>query len=227
MKTLLFTAVLLLSINIFSQTVKDVHSEKDGFNVKIHYTLENAQVNQVFHVKIYYSINNQPYTAPIQKTEGDVGEVIGNGKKIAVWDVLSELGELKGEVKFKVVAVPVRVNSNPKTSNGSIKGEITKAVLEGNQLSITCNITNTGANVREHISKDYCSMSDYKGNKYYTETLSTSTWNGSGSSFDFNTNIMRTIIFKTSIIDTEISELSEFIIARDLLVFKNIPITRL
>ena len=97
--------VLFLPLLSFSQKVENIRFEQVGKKIHIYYDLTGTGS---YNVKVYCSTDNdKSWGKPLQKVEGDVGGGIKAGKHEVIWNVLSERNELKGKIRFKVVAKPV------------------------------------------------------------------------------------------------------------------------
>jgi len=107
----LIIAFLFLPLLSFSQKVENIHFEQEGKQVHIYYDLSGSGN---FNIKVYCSTDNgESWGKPLQRVKGDVGIGIKAGKHEIVWDVLAEKNELKGNIRFKIVAVPANQKQKP------------------------------------------------------------------------------------------------------------------
>jgi len=98
-------SLLLVHVSIVAQEISNIFFEKSGNKLNVFYDLKASSSN-TYTVQLYISTNHgQTWSGPLKKVTGDVGEnqTFGNSKKI-VWDVLNEIGDLTGDIKFKVTA---------------------------------------------------------------------------------------------------------------------------
>jgi hypothetical protein len=105
-KIITYIFLLLLYIPSFSQSVLNVRFNQAGEKIVIYYDLAGKPGSRdLFTVSIYYTTDNGISYIPLQSVFGDVGRNVsqGNDKKV-IWNVLNDVNELSGEVKFKVVA---------------------------------------------------------------------------------------------------------------------------
>jgi hypothetical protein len=106
----IFIIFLLLANNIltFSQTVENVRFTQEGEKIIIYYDLKDkAGAKYLYAISVFYSLDNGSTYIPLKSVLGDIGKNIspGNNKKLT-WNVLADVNELSGEVKFKVNASP-------------------------------------------------------------------------------------------------------------------------
>lgn len=95
-----FLSAVLAGTSLSAQDlVSDVDSRQSGDKILITYSLSKKA-----DVSIYFSVNGGRTYSLVDYVSGDVGENVSPGKKTAVWDVLSEMNELSGNVIFKVEA---------------------------------------------------------------------------------------------------------------------------
>ena len=103
----LIIILLLIPVHSFSQKIENVVSEVSGNNIHIYYDLLDSADDQPVFIRIYLSTDGgKSYGEPLKSVTGDVGMVVGAGKrKQIIWDVFSEVDELVSEsVKFRVKA---------------------------------------------------------------------------------------------------------------------------
>lgn len=102
------TFILLINqLIIFSQSVKNVRFEQSGKQIIISYDLFSDDFKGNCSVDAYYTLDYGKTYISLKSVTGDAGSEIsaGRNKKI-VWNVLDDIYELSGEIKFKVVANP-------------------------------------------------------------------------------------------------------------------------
>jgi hypothetical protein len=105
MKRILIPFIIFFaSVNcVLSQTVDSISVEQSGDFVKIGYHILNSNPNQVYRVKVLFSING--LNTEIRSATGDMGDHVVGGKSEywVVWDVLKDVDEL-GAAEFVVRA---------------------------------------------------------------------------------------------------------------------------
>ncbi len=95
----------LFQINTFSQLVENVRFEQQGEQIIIFYDLISNGNKGSCSVNAYYTSDYGKTYISLKSVTGDAGRKISAGrKKKIVWNVLDDLYELKGEIKFRVTA---------------------------------------------------------------------------------------------------------------------------
>ncbi|MDW8332386.1 MAG: hypothetical protein RMK43_12090, partial [Cyclobacteriaceae bacterium] len=96
-----FACVLACVSASYAQTIAISWVEIAGTKIIVHYDLESANPNHEFTINLFSSKDN--FSAPLTKVTGDVGNEIKPGKdKKIVWDVVSELGNYRGDLELEV-----------------------------------------------------------------------------------------------------------------------------
>jgi hypothetical protein len=95
----------------FSQKVDSIKVEQSGDFIKIGYQILNSNPNQIYSVKILFSVNG--LNTEIRSATGDMGDYVVGGKPEywVVWDVLKDVDEL-GAAEF-VVRAELVADNNP------------------------------------------------------------------------------------------------------------------
>ncbi|MBR6131368.1 MAG: hypothetical protein IKQ20_05880 [Bacteroidales bacterium] len=84
--------------NVSAQTVSNVTAEQVGKTIHIHYDLDRAA-----DISVFVSTDGGSTYKQLHRVSGDVGETVGPGHKVVVWDVHAEMCELQGDnIVFKV-----------------------------------------------------------------------------------------------------------------------------
>ncbi len=136
MKELILFFALLPTI-ITAQNINNVTSQQNGNKINIKYNLEGLAPDDMVSVNLYYSLNKADYIGPLTEVEGDIGEYISeNGTKTITWDVLSEIGSLNGDTKFKVEVIPSTKKEKPSASSKNIDGYVDRCQIDGTTLII-------------------------------------------------------------------------------------------
>jgi hypothetical protein len=107
-KIITYIFLFLLHIPSFTQSMQNVRFNQAGEKIVIYYDLtDKSGSKNLFTVSVYYTLNNGIIYIPLESVFGDAGKNVspGNDKKI-IWNVLNDVNELSGEIKFKVVADP-------------------------------------------------------------------------------------------------------------------------
>ncbi len=111
---LLIILFLFGNLNSIAQTVTNLRFEQSAKMIDVYYDLSGKD-NESIEVKIYCSQDGgNSWGTPLQYVTGAVGEKVkqGFGKKIT-WDVLKETQKLTGEIKFKIDAMPDKIEVIP------------------------------------------------------------------------------------------------------------------
>lgn len=101
LKTLFIVLIFAGRLPLSAQNVTNVEFWQEGKNVKISYDLDKTA-----DIKIAVSTDGgTTFSGPLTCVTGDVGNGVASGKKVIVWDVLSEYDKLVGEnICFRVTA---------------------------------------------------------------------------------------------------------------------------
>ncbi len=106
-KYLPYLFLILFNASIFSQSVDNVRLEQQGKQIIIYYDLITDGYKGNFTVNAYYTQDYGKTYIPLKSVAGDADTNISSGRqKKIVWDVLDDVDELKGDIKFKVTANP-------------------------------------------------------------------------------------------------------------------------
>lgn len=91
------------TFSAFSQKVDSIKVEQSGDYIKIGYRILNSNPNQIYRVKVLFSING--LNTEIRSATGDMGDYVVGGKSEywVIWDVLKDVDEL-GAAEFVVRA---------------------------------------------------------------------------------------------------------------------------
>ena len=88
------------------QSVGNVHAAFQNGKVTVTYGISGGNEKQTYNVALYSSYDN--FAQPLVSVTGDVGNnKTGGPAKSIVWDATTDLGEYKGPLTFRVVAVPL------------------------------------------------------------------------------------------------------------------------
>jgi uncharacterized protein (TIGR02145 family) len=105
----LFVLIVIFSFSsvLSSQQIANVSAVQQDSKISVYYDITGAAPNQLFNIKLYCSTDGgNSWGQPLRSVSQDVGTGIAAGyNKKVVWDVLSEVNELKGDnVKFEIRA---------------------------------------------------------------------------------------------------------------------------
>ena len=91
--------------------VSNVKFTTDGDKVMIGYSLDANNAD----VSLYISLDGgNTYSGPLFYVSGDAGRVAGSGRKVILWDVLSEFGGIDSDqVRFFVLAKGNNLTKKP------------------------------------------------------------------------------------------------------------------
>jgi hypothetical protein len=137
MKRFFFLLILFnfFVFNASSQKVDSIKVEQSGDFIKIRYKILSSTPDQVYRVRVYFSVDGG-LNQEIRSITGDVGDQVLGGKSEywAVWDVLKDVEEIKA-VEFVVRAELVKDISsgsgNEKKKNNHIVSLIGALQLPG------------------------------------------------------------------------------------------------
>lgn len=109
-KSVLYIFLFLSQLKLYSQSIQNVRFSQAGEKVIILYDLsEISGGTKSYSVKVFYTLDNGRTYIPLKSVYGDAGNDINPGKdKKVIWNVLNDIDELTGEIKFKVTASPER-----------------------------------------------------------------------------------------------------------------------
>lgn len=181
--------VVLFPLQGKAQKISDLHFEQSGKKILVSYDLGG---DMAYNIKVYCSTNKgKSWGASLKAVSGDVGGFIRPGEnKLIVWDVLSEIDELKGDVSFKIeaqvavktykssflpVCVPgARINHYPKGKGlGIFKAIVFYGLMGTSAAFIYMSRDNYDkyhqATRQEDMDKYYSKASSYRS--YYQATL--------------------------------------------------------
>jgi len=91
-----------ISLNCISQEVKNVRVSQSGNRVNLLYDLFGS--GKVIKVNLFYTTDDgQTWKGPLKNLNGDISNVISpTTDKRIVWDALTEIGEIKGNIQFQI-----------------------------------------------------------------------------------------------------------------------------
>lgn len=193
---------LLIPIFTFSQKVSNITSVQNGSNIDVNYKLSELSSNQSVKVNLYYSVNGASYSGPLQKVSGDIGGLIaGNGNKKISWDVVSEIGSLEGDTKFKVEIIPTESYEEQTATENNIKATLVKASQSGSNIYIDL-VFEPGmdANIGFYGKKTF--FFDENGLKYFGKSVK---WGNNTKDVSY-VKLMKGVPFRIQYIITEVGE---------------------
>ena len=113
MKKLTLLIFILLGLSAIGQEVKNVTFEHEQLNnnIIINYDLVGKNV---YNVTCYYTLDDGKSYNELISVTGDIGENInyGNNKQI-IWDIFKDTDGIKGDIQFKIVAIPLNKSILP------------------------------------------------------------------------------------------------------------------
>lgn len=180
MKLILSAFFLLFSISSsISQRINDVEATQFGNNVEVTYTVSDVNANEPYTIQVEYTSKNGSNKA-LTHTYGDVGtNIMGNGGKKIIWDVLREIDSFEGDYSFKVTLIPSgsKETINATTKNESGEGRLGKfkaTVVSARNLDssviIKIDLQNTSdnENFKVHVTRSRITASD--GTEYLAKS---------------------------------------------------------
>ncbi len=87
-----------------AQDITNLDFDQVGNNIHIYYNLTEIKKGQDISIEVFYSTNNgKNWNGPLKQIEGAIDDKIKAGKNnTIVWNVLEEVGNLTGNLKFKL-----------------------------------------------------------------------------------------------------------------------------
>ncbi len=169
MKNILTLIIFTItSLALRAANITEVTHEQVDNNIKINYTISQAQKGQLFDVSIYCSIDGVDQTKPLEKLSGDIGKnILGNGSKSVVWRVLEEYGSLDAEVKFKVVAVPSVTLKATTTKIAGVNVSVKECSKANNLIELVITLKNGNSTTRFDLYTNYIKAVDNNGQELY------------------------------------------------------------
>jgi hypothetical protein len=148
-QVILFTVLILIPVNCFTQRIENVRPEISGEKILIYYDLIGIEANQSVIVKVFMSTDGgKTYGEPLKSVTGDVGVVVGpEENKCIIWDVFKDEDELVSvNVKFKVKADLLQTAQNIQSLERKFKLDLnanfgSKGILDSK--SFGCNLKGT------------------------------------------------------------------------------------
>jgi uncharacterized protein (TIGR02145 family) len=99
--SILFVISFTFVLDVKSQSISNLDYTVKGKNIEITYDLLGAK--GPLNIEVFYSKSNTDFIGPLKQVSGAVGKNQTNGiGKIIIWDVLSEVDKLRGDLKFKL-----------------------------------------------------------------------------------------------------------------------------
>lgn len=161
-------AVILLSaIPALAQEFTNITTKQLGEKVNIEYAITGESLGQLFTVTPYYSLDAGKTFIPLKSVTGNVGANVPGGRnQIIIWDVLSDLKELDGNVMFKLTAdTKTSVPTQDEVGKMMFKIESLHHTDKGH-AELVLNITNNGATRNLKMVNGKITITDFKKQKY-------------------------------------------------------------
>lgn len=167
-KIYLLIPLLLCVISSWGAEISEVTHQQVGNNIEISYKINQTQKNQLFDVSVYCSINGIDQADPLVQISGDAGEnILGGGKKTIIWDVIKEYGNLNGEVKFKIVAVPSKILEATTTKVAGVNISVKKCTQADNIVELVVQLKNGSSVARFDLYTNYIKAVTNNGQELY------------------------------------------------------------
>ncbi len=197
----LIILIILFPSFISAQIVSNVTSRQNSNMIDVMYKLSDVHSNQTVKVNLYFSVNNLGYIGPLKEVSGDIGEFVsGNGNKKITWDVISELGSLEGQTKFKVEIIPNENYEFPSSHGVEMKGKIINCSLTGSTLTI--DLVFESENDKQWVFyADKAAFFDEYGNQRHSSTLKIG---NNSSTTGITTNLMKGVPVRIQYIFTNV-----------------------
>lgn len=103
-------ALVVLPTMVWSQEVSNVHFEQVGKKIHVYYDLIGTDsYNITMHIS---QDNGVTWVGPLRNVTGDIGmnREVGMNKEI-IWDALSEVDQIRGDIRFRITASPLTEGS--------------------------------------------------------------------------------------------------------------------
>jgi uncharacterized protein (TIGR02145 family) len=108
--SILFVISFTFVLDVKSQSISNIDYTVKGKNIEITYDLLGAK--GPLNIEVFYSKSNTDFIGPLKQVSGAVGKNQTNGiGKTIIWDVLSEVEKLEGDIKFKLVCDVITYSS--------------------------------------------------------------------------------------------------------------------
>jgi hypothetical protein len=121
MKSLKFIGILLLiicSLNSISQEVKNIRVSQSGNRINVMFDLSGT--GKATKIDLLYSTDNGlTWNGPLRNLSGEISNIASPAKdRNIVWDALTEIGEIKGNIQFKITTDFIKSKENqPRVAN--------------------------------------------------------------------------------------------------------------
>jgi len=170
MKKLRLFLVLLATVFAvhtgWGQKIENISAKQFDTNLNITYDIVGEQVGQLFNVKAMYSVDNGRTFKPLKSVKGDFGKNISGGvNKVIIWEVLSDVEALKGDVLFKIDAETEKVNPDF-DEDQKFFYQIKSLHYEGKKLWAVCSIKNNGEKRDLKVINGKVTVTDFNGKKF-------------------------------------------------------------
>jgi hypothetical protein len=146
---LVFASTLILglgSLNTSAQEFSGLNTKQLGENINIEYSIVGEQLGQLFSIVPTYSIDGGRSFQPMKSISGNVGQsVLGGKNQVIIWNTLSDIPELKGDVVFKITGNTQTTKVLEDDFNKMIFKLISLHKIGNNQVELILSITNNGA----------------------------------------------------------------------------------
>jgi hypothetical protein len=102
LKILFLLVGVCISFNGVTQDVQNIRVNQSGNRINILYDLTG--IGKAVNVDLFYTIDNgQTWVGPLKFLSGEISNVLSpTTDKRIVWDALTEIGEIKGNIQFKI-----------------------------------------------------------------------------------------------------------------------------
>ncbi len=156
-----------MAITSSAQEFVNINTKQLGEKINLEYAISGESLGQIFNVTPYYSLDAGKTFQPIKSATGNLGpNVPGGTNQIIIWDVLKDLGELDGDVMFKLTAdTKTTLPTQEEFRQVNFKIESFHHI-QGNRMELVLTITNNGPTRDLKMINGLITLTDFNKQKY-------------------------------------------------------------
>jgi hypothetical protein len=156
-----------LAITSSAQEFVNINTKQLGEKINLEYAISGESLGQIFNVTPYYSLDAGKTFQPIKSATGNLGpNVPGGTNQIIIWDVLKDLGELDGDVMFKLTAdTKTTLPTQEEFRQVNFKIESFHHI-QGTRMELVLTITNNGPTRDLKMINGLITLTDFNKQKY-------------------------------------------------------------
>lgn len=202
----LLVATCFFTTSVKAQKIENLHIKTLDNKLNIFFDITQEKTGQLFDVEILCSDNGGvSYNIPLKTINGDIGKNIEGGiGKLAIWDVLSDRKNLKGDYTFKIIATPQEIK-NPSDYAYDFNFELTNCYKKNNLIICAFKITNNGTKRDLKLYNRLARIYDINGKRFEAQNSKLGQVRGNGKhtapTLTFNTGQTYNAIFGFNVAD--------------------------